>query len=333
MIMKRMIYSAVFAAVALIACERNETGLCLQTEEKMVNLEVRMGTGDTKVSGEGGNEEKSVSDYQVLVYDMASRKLEAYETPPPSSVDVSFQCRVGMKQVVVLANAPDASGLVSYDDFLKEKSFLEDNGIGELVMEGHAPLDLSVSGGSVTIDLKRIVSKVILDGITVDFEQDAYDEMDFLLKRVYLTNVAGDMTYMASSPDPVQWYNKVVQTSDEKVDGMILETLQDVNLKGTAAYEEMHHFYCYPNPYTEDSFSAQWTPRPTRLVVEAVLGDDTYYYPVSLPLLERNNRYHVSLHIVRPGARTPEEDMDRQAASFTINIVDWQGESNVSETI
>lgn len=331
--MKRKIFVAASVLAAVISCERNEGPQPVNADAEKAMLEVRMVADATKVSGEGGAEENAVSDYQVLVYDMTSRSLEAYEKPGPEAVDVRFQCRVGIKEVVVLANAPDMSDMISYDDFLKEKSFLSDNSVGQLVMEGHAPMDLTASGASVTVDLRRMVSKVILDGITVDFEHDGYDDLDFVLKKIYLTNVAGDMTYSAETADPAIWYNKIVQTSSDDVDGLILETLSDVSLKGATDYTSSHHFYCYPNPYKNDDFSSMWSPRPTRLVVEAELGGETFYYPVSLPVLERNNRYHVSLHIVRPGARTPEQDMDRQAASFTINIVGWQGSSSVTETI
>ena len=331
--MKRKIFVAASVLVAMISCERNEGSQSVNTGADKAMLEVRMVSEDTKVSGEGGDEEKSVSDYQVLVYDMSSRSLESYAKPDPDAVDVQFECRLGEKEIVVLANAPDMSDMISYDAFLVKKSYLADNSEGHLVMEGNASMDLSLSGGSVTVDLRRMVSKVILDGITVDFEHDEYDDLDFILKKIYLTNVAGDMTYSAETADPALWYNKIVQTSSDDVDGMILETFTDVNLKGATDYTSSHHFYCYPNPYENDDFSLQWSPRPTRLVVEAELGGEVFYYPVSLPVLERNNRYHVTLHIVRPGAKTPEQEMDRHAASFTINIVGWQGSSSVSETI
>lgn len=330
--MKRKIFVAAMAAVALIACERNDESVPAPAEGETVMLEVKMNSELTKAQGEG-DDESSVSGYQVLVYDMADRMLEAYDTPDPSSTDVSFQCKVGRKEVIVLANAPDVSEFVSYDDFISKRSSLSDNAVGKLVMEGCASAELTVSGASITVNLKRVVSKVVLEKITVDFEQDTYDDDDFVLKNVYLTNVAADKTWLADSGDPSVWYNKVVRTAGNDVDAMIYESLGDVNLKGKDTYDVKHHFYCYPNPYVTDSFSSVWSPRPTRLVVEAMLGDVLYYYPVSLPELKQNTRYHVSLNIVRPGAKGPEQDMDRYAASFTVNIEDWQGPENVSETI
>ncbi len=327
--MKIKILCLALLVFSAVSCQKHFHG-----QHQPASLQIKLVSDDTKASGTGGDEEKAVSNYQVLVYDMSSRMLEAYATPDPSSVSVSIQCTTGPKEVVVLANAPDVSGIVSYDAFLKTRSGLADNGLGRLVMEGNASPNLTASGGTVTVDIRRIVAKVVLDAVTVDFETDAYDEMDFVLKRVYLTNVAGDKSYLSKTADPSQWYNKIVCSQTPEIDALVYEDITDVNLKDTKRYMQGHHFYCYPNPHVNDTFSSdQWTPRPTRLVVEAMLGNVLYYYPVSLPELKQNTRYHVSLHIVRPGATSPEQDMDKYAVSIKINIEEWKGPENVTETI
>ncbi len=332
--MKRKFFVSAMAAIAMFACEKKEECVPSVSDGDLSVLKVKMVSEQTKVTGLGGEEEKSISSYQILVYDMKSRTLEAYATPAAGSDEVSIQCRTGKKEVIVLANAPDAGNILSYDDFIKERSYLSDNNVGSLVMEGHASPELSISGETVSIDLKRMVSKIVLDEISVDFENGAYDSKDFILKEIYLTNVAGDMSYLAVDADPVKWYNKSVQTSDETVDAMVFESLDDFNMKGKKEYSEKHHFYCYPNPYVNDSFdSGEWSPRPTRLVVEAVLDGELCYYPVTLPELKRNTKYHVSLNIIRPGATSPEQNMDKYAASFEINVLEWQETDEVSETI
>lgn len=331
--MNKKIFCAVLAAVVLLACEKVDV-VNDAPKGETTTLKIVMDSEPTKASGEGGDEEKAISSYQVLIYDMSSRMLEAYATPVPTSTSVSMRCTTGPKEVIVLANAPDVSSIVSYDTFLKTKSLLSDNAVGDLVMEGSASPNLTAAGGSVTVTIRRVVSKIVLDGITTEFELDAYDNMDFILKKVYLTNVAADKCYLSESPEPTSWYNKIVQTSNNAVDAMIYDKISDVNIKDTKKYTTKHHFYCYPNPYQDDTFSADsWTPRPTRLVVEAELGGVLYYYPVSLPELEQNVRYYVSLKIVRPGATSPEQDMDKYAVTFNIVIDDWDGPEDVSETI
>ncbi len=329
---KRIFYAAMFA-VLLVSCEEKQS-VAEEVREETVPLEVRLLSEETKVAGEGSDEENTVSDYQVMIFDMSSRMLEVYETPDPTTVSVDMRCTTGPKEVVVLANAPDVSSIVSYDTFLKTRSGLADNAIGHLVMEGHSPTDLTAAGGTVSVDVKRIVSKVVLDGITVDFEQDVYDNMDFILKKAYLTNVAADKSYLTEDADPMKWFNKIVRIPSQEVDAMLYEDLGNLNLKTTKEYTQEHHFYCYPNPYVNDSFTGDsWTERPTRLVVEATLGNVPYYYPIVLPELKQNTRYYVSLHIVRPGATSPEQDMDKYAVSLDIKIEEWRGPVEVSETI
>ena len=325
---KKMIFVAMLS-FALLSCEKKDADMSASSGEK-VSLEITLQPEETKVSGEGGNEEKAVSGYQVMIYDKSSGRLEAYETPDASSSRVNMQCTTGQKEVVVLANAPDVSGISSYEALLKTKSLLSDNSVGSLVMEGYASPELTASGGSVSIKLKRIVSKVVLDAVTVDFDVDAYDDMDFILKKIYLTNVAADRNYLSESAGPTLWYNKVFQTSEPKVDGMLCDDMGNLNIKGTKRYTNKHHFYCYPNPYEDDTFSVNWSPR---LVLETTLGGVLYYYPISLPKLEQNTRYYVSLHITRPGASSPEQDMDRYAVSFNIEVEEWRGQEKVSETI
>ena len=189
--MNRKIFYAVLAAVVLFACEKVEV-VNDAPKGEATTLKIVMDSEPTKASGEGGDEEKAISSYQVLIYDMSSRMLEAYATPSPILTSFNVQCTTGPKEVIVLANAPDVSSIVSYDTFLKSKSLLADNAVGDLVMEGNASPELTAAGGTVTITIRRIVSKVVLNEITTDFELGAYDNMDFILKKVYLTNVAAD---------------------------------------------------------------------------------------------------------------------------------------------
>lgn len=333
--MKKKI-SYVFAAVALLsACEGEDAYEQHPDEREKVSLEVVMSSSETtKITGTGGDEEKSVSSYQVLVYDMSSRMLETFAFPAPSAESVTLQCTTGPKDIVVLANAPDMSSKVSYDAFIAGSSLLTDNSVGSLVMEGHTACDITSAMSSVTVNVRRVVAKVVLEKISVDFESNAYDNMSFVLKNAYLTNVAAEKKYLAQGQEPALWYNKIFRTSVPKVDALVYGSLGDKGLQNPSEYTEKHHFYCYPNPCEEDTFSSEvWSPRPTRLVIEAELGGKLYYYPVSLPVLQQNTRYHVSLNIARPGATSPEQDMERGDASFTIKVEEWEGPKNLTETI
>ena len=319
------------AAVAAVACEREEVQSGAAADE-MVSLEIKIPAESTKISGSGVETDDAVSDYQVFVFNMDNRQVEVYATAP--SGELTLQCTIGRKEVVVLANAPDLSSVLSYDEFLLKRSCLVDNSSGHLVMAGRESADLTAAANSLTVHISRIVSKVVLSSLTVDFEQEKYNEMDFVIKDIYLTNVVGDKAYLSETDDPTVWYNKVMKDLSSPVKSLIYEDVEDFNMKGLKDYGRQHVFYCYPNKHVDDDYtSAGWTPRPTRLVVEAMLGTDLYYYPVSLPELESNNQYQVSLNIVRPGATSPEQDMRKQDASVSVMVEGWYGTESITERI
>ena len=332
--MKTKIFFAASAVAMLLSCESKTEGLDNVADKQYADLQLTMLTDDTKASGEGDDGDAVVSSYQVLIYDSSNKMLEVYATPDPTSNTFTVQCTTGPKDIVVLANAPDVSHVVSYRDLLETHSYLTDNSIGNLVMEGKVSTTLSSLGTNVAVNLRRIVSKVVLTGINVDFENDAYDGMDFILKNVYMTNVSGSRTYLGYNGETEVWYNKNKRNdTNGEVDAMIYDKIDDVNLKDSKEYTAQHHFYAYPNPKTNDIFTKDWSPRPTRLVVEAELGGVLYYYPVLLPELNQNVKYYVSLNIVRPGATSPEQDMDKYAAEFTVEVDGWDGPEDVTETI
>lgn len=327
---KKFIIAALSAAL-LASCEKSQSDYVMPQND-VVSVEIELPACETKVAGAGGEEEKAVSSYQVFIYDSSTRMLEAYDTPSPASNIVNMICTTGPKEVVVLANAPDLSSVVSYDRLLSTKALLSDNEAGKLVMEGSSSVNLTAANNKVTVELKKIVSKVVLEKIETAFELPAYRSMDFILKEVYLINVAADNFYLSDSAVPSLWYNKL--KNEEHLPDLLWTSLGNVNIRDSRIYETRHHFYCCPNSHTSDTFSAEWSPRPTRLVVVAELGGTTYYYPVAIKGgIEKNKEYYVSLKVIRPGAASPEEDMKKSAAVFTIDIKGWDGQVDVTETI
>ena len=104
-------------------------------------------------------------------------------------------------------------------------------------------------------------------------------------------------------------------------------------MRGISSAAEAEEFLAEKPRLAHDPFLMKDLKEAARLVLEAVLGGVQYYYPISLPELKQNTRYHVTLNIVRPGATSPEQDMDKYAVSFKINVEEWKGPENITETI
>lgn len=325
MSMNKRIICAAMAAAAIVACEKKEAKLP-GGDGQTVTLEVTVPVEKTKALTSAS--ESAVNNCQVLVYSASSGVLETHEEAGSSSVTVT--CTKGPKQIVALVNAPDMSSAVTYSQLLEARSHLEENSLQSLVMEGCRTVDPDTTA-SVTVDVRRLVSKVRLVKVETAFEKEEYYDLGFRINSVYLINVAADKKWLADAGDPAEWYNKLGYESSD-CDALLYDAVSGAALtKEDKIYDTEHVFYCYPNPNDEDSFEEEFTPRPTRLVVEASIGEDTFFYPVSLPELKRNTVYDVSISVKRPGVLDPNDDIEKKEASVSINIVGWGNPVDVPE--
>lgn len=189
-----------------------------------------------------------------------------------------------------------------------------------------------------TVNVKRYGSKVILDKVTTAFKSDAHKALDFKLKAIYLTNVQPECPYtqVATNAEATKWYNQMkFATVSAAVDTLIAEKGLNVDIKSGSS--QKHYFYCYPNTVTKEGDShdkTSFTARRTRLVLETLLGTETYYYPIDLPksdagTLESNKTYTVTdLKITGIGTQDPEDKLEKGIISCNITISDWEtGES------
>lgn len=105
------------------------------------------------------------------------------------------------------------------------------------------------------------------------------------------------------------------------------------SLTYNTTYSVKHHFYGYPNPVATDANAGSWTPRKTRLVVEATLGGEVCYYPVTLDKMQRNTEYIINLTVTRLGSPDPDTPVTTGEASFTVEVKDWVDGGTINETI
>ena len=138
--------------------------------------------------------------------------------------------------------------------------------------------------------------------------------------------------YYITTGSVTEWYNKTKYDSSDD-NSLLFDGMGDMLVTSSASYDKKNTFYCYPNPESNDNFSSTWSPRHTRLVVEALLGDTRYYYPVTLPEIESNKIYDVNLKITRPGSSLPDIEVDKFAVGFTVQVKDWEIGASVSEEI
>ena len=293
--------------------------------QSKVKLKVVVPVAETKLTD--APDESRIDNYQVYIFG-SDGVLESYVNQESS--DIVLDCIAGAKSIVVLANAPAMTDVTTVSSLSAKTSLLSDNHDGTFVMSGQHTTVIT-EDTEITVTVSRIVSKIILSELKVDFLAPQYQNSDFKVSSVYLINVPAEAGYL-SVKTPGVWYNKQEYVSAD-ANALIRDAVGSVPVSESSLYPVTNTFYCYPNPTDQDSFDMTWSARHTRLVVEASLGTNILYYPVTLPKLESNKIYDVSLTITRPGASKPDAEVDKYAADFSITVKDWETGASVIEEI
>lgn len=285
----------------------------------------------TRVTGVSPADEVNISSLQLFVFD-GSGSLEYYVDAGASATG-TIAVKEGKKTVTAVINAPSLSDIRSRSALLTRSTLLSDNAVGSFVMTGEVEAVLQ-DGGKLSIEVSRIISKVTIKKITSNFTSQSDASKTFKINSIYLINVAGDNTYAASS-EPTMWYNKLGNGQND-ASLKSVPFLSDPVGKTVAyksSYSVEHSFYCYPNLISTESFTPNWSPRHTMLVIDASLGGVQTYYPIELPVIGRNKSIVVeNLVITRKGSDYPYIPVPN-GCDATVTVLPWDEILNYTETI
>ena len=207
-------------------------------------------------------------------------------------------------------NAPDYSSVPGKAALLAKVSELSANTLTNFEMVGSKSVTLPQTG-TVSIDVNRIASRVVLKKITRNFTSAALQALDFTVDAIYLVNVAGNTSYDLTAA-PSTWYN--VAENKGELASLLADTPAAPIAQGQA-YDTDHTFYAYPNDLAVNT---------TRIVIETTLGTSKYYYPINLPEMAANKSYEIEeVVLTRPGSDNPDEQVSFADATFSINVIDW----------
>lgn len=324
---KKAVFVALILAPAFTGCQKDVVNNHEPDPEGRVTLTVSVPIDETKVYSDG--DEALINNIQVFLFD-EDGVIEDYVTQ--STPDIKLSASMGRKTLIVLVNAPDYSNIHELQTLLGKSSLLVDNAVNSFVMEGQKILDImSTNAFAITVPVTRKVAKVKLNSLNVAIDIPQYSSLPFKVSSVYLINVPAEMPYF-QTVTPLSWLNKQMLVPEDD-HALIYDDMNDFQVTEDTPYQTQNVFYCYPNNVSNDSFSSDWTPRNTRLVVEALIGDKTYYYPVTLPTLKMNMIYNVNLTITRLGAESPDSKIELCNSGFEISVESWGQGGTINEQV
>jgi len=338
-----VLLSAALATAALSSCDKAEPAVLPSsaTEDDLTEcaqwgtMHVTVGMPSTKAAL-SGLDEKAVHSLQVFVFNTSGKK-ETDKYVVGNSLDITSL--TGEKHIWAVTNHSRIDD-VGTEQALKEMTTdLADcyvyNSI-YLVMAGNATKTIQQGNQNVQIDVTRLVSRVVLKQVKVNFADTYLKNSSFKIKEIYLKNVAGNTNFSLDKSGtewdimaPTLWYNKMKDEATAAVAPLICDRNLDISCAEGTATDIGHVLYCFPNPTATDNNSATWSDRKTRLVVHAEVGYNgtrQSYYTFTLPQLKRNGSYEITnITFTMLGKDNDNDDTvtDTGIASITLNVVDW----------
>lgn len=309
---KKLCFAA-FAAAAFMSCSEKSADLPhVEENSELVTFSVSVPGLETKSTGGSADDEKTINSLQVFVFNQHG----VYEASAQASTgEVSITCTAGQKRMVALVNAGEETGVSDYESLAGRSVYLKDSDVDNLVMLGDTIVTVA-AGNPIDVEVSYLSSKVVLDSVTLDLENSEHESLDFAVTSVFLTNVVGDRKYINDSA-PTMWYHQDADFS--KTLPFIYDSVSNGTLEnGGAGYGTDHYFYCFPNA----------TATKTRLVIETIIGDETYYYPIELKELLPNNQYSYSVVLTRLGVDSPNGSLKEGVCGVTVSIKGWTNNSS-----
>lgn len=315
--------AAVAATLCTVACNKELTTAKVDTPSEAVQLAdlilsiVGNAPATKSADADFDDDHSEVSNVQFFVFD--GEVLDAYKKIG-SATSTTMTVKAGDKTVWAVVNAPDISNVTTLTQLKAVSSTLLNNA-SNFVMVG-SNTGTVPSEDPIEIEVKRIASRVVVKKVTAAFSNPAYASMSCKLVKMFLINAPGDINLELTNA-PTTWY---AQRAYEAVTGLTdhLSTSGANHELNTSAFETECRHYCYPNPTVADSQATTWSARHTRMVIEVLLGSETFYYPITMPVLEPGKSYEIeNLTITRKGSNNPDQPISLSDATFEISVKNW----------
>ena len=344
--MKTNILLAVCGILCTIACHpvtefvpADGTGSLVISVSPLEGLATK---SDTNPAGK----DAYLHDVQVFIF-RTDGSLHSRVTFPENVTSQSVEgVKAGYYQVVAVANGPDLSSVKTRSELEQKQITLSLNDPEKgFLMYGASAGNVVVNSGTdsetaVAIELKRHVGRVRLTTVRNNLPSDFGS---LKVESVFLENGLGSWTYQASG-DPSGYINFagrktgkstssnaadfIAAAGDADCAALTFHSTDRSVARGETPESFNLSFYTFPNKLSadDDHFGATSGAACTRLVllVSYGTGGERWYYPVTVPQLERNKSYDVSFVISGPGSADPNQRVTNGNLSVEVSVKTWE---------
>lgn len=283
----------------------------------------------TKASSPGS--EEAVRSIQVLMF----RDGILQGSGHAEASDVKMMVGEGIYDIYVFVNDPTewaSDPDVTEEEIMSSQSLLEDNSMSSFVMFGYRHgVRVDNGTGLITVPVDRLVSKIVFEEVRTDFGDNPYFKGETLeIKRIYLSNILGSCSYSltpdGSPPDDGIWFCRMgAEDIPDALKSMTADDVIGMTIPDGGSQNLSKVYYAYPNGCISDTSSDNWSPRRTRLVIEAVLNGEQCWYQITLPPMKPNVTYCInSCTIKNMGGTSPEEHLGPACEASLTTSLSWE---------
>ena len=307
------------ALLILSSCGKTETVTTPSPEREDEKIAIVFSlNGECAATAKASSEE--VTSLDILIFRASTGQIDSYSRVLGSHASVVVPKGRELEYRLV-ANIAEGklSGVKTLTEFEGTLTDLRDEEPSHPLMIGRGR-GTFLSESTTIVEMTRLISRVILQKITPTY----YEPGTFTLRQVYLINAVGQVSFLLDGA-VAHWYNRTSYEASNTVSVLSTGNLAISNQMSSLDINTT--LYTYPNSINEDVFSSQepsFTPRKTRLVIEASHLGETEYFPITLPSVNPNTTYLIKeLIITGPGTSHPDTQISREAVNLTIEIKPW----------
>ena len=281
----RLVLSAILPALSLIAC-RQETVPQLPSPTRL-----RLVTSASR--------QAEVRHADIFIYDAETGILDSWQNWDGEGGDIVTCSSASRDRIAVaVANLPDREyrldEIRTLEDLSKLRCSLDEDHPDAPVMTGQLRVGDGYDEAGI-LELTPLLCRVSLRSLQTDFSGRAYAGAQIENVRIFLTGAGCETRLFPEDEAYPSGYDTLPDASP------------DTDL------------FCYANPALEEGPGSPLT----RLVIQADLLGDTWYYPITIPEPQRNLSYVFDVTLTMTGARTPDEALDAAAARVGLTVREW----------
>lgn len=205
---------------------------------------------------------------------------------------------------------------------LKKNFFMEESDLRmDLLMICDSTTTISPTTTDISLTVERVVSKIELRKVSVDFPTEALKANDLVIDNIYVTNIAKESTW-GRTAGAVGWYNETRFVSgdcDKILFDAVNYKINDGATRTAITYDtgaNPHRFFAYINDATV---------KKTKLVIECTYkGAEKTYYVTELPPIKPGYAYIVRNAIIKGlGSEDPDKVTIRSNFNVTVSVRPW----------